>query len=687
MSSLQNRDLLIVIQGTNFCNLNCKYCYVPNRTDKSVMSDSILERTLETILKSEMLLNFPGVTLCWHAGEPLSAGKEFYNKVVKATLKYNINKIKVKHNIQTNATLIDQEWCNFFQQNDFQVNVSIDGPEFIHNRSRLTWKGRGTHKQVMRGINTLKRNKFPITSISVLSPFSLDYPEELFEFFYLNEFSNVCFNFEETDGNNELSSYFQRTQNELNILSKKFQDFFSKFYDIWLLNNMPFRVREFKNKREQILLLSQNNSKHVKNTENIPFQIITISKDGDISTFSPELISGVPTDSKKFIIGNVLNINSLDELSYSPRFLEIAKEIDDGIEKCARNCSYFNFCGGGSPSNKYFENGSFNSSETLYCHFHQKIVTDVVIDKMKSHEKLLQGVSICNKSFQENRALSITINNGTKPVVDVLKSNELGNKAYEKTAIVPSLNWRSLSGEENNILFSDKNWMQERMISIITLPSIIINPVLKILEDYSDSMPSKIVNQFVDNSSQKDVQNLLSYIKTTFHGENEGFEPQYLRTNQITFPTCTTNKETNLLIGLHLDSWDRKAFNKRSSARNRLCINLGKTTRYLLFINQTLRQISYMVNIPLGKQDHYENNPTHLLKAFMEQNPKYPVIKVAIEPGQAYIAPTENIIHDGCYSDESNLDISWTFLGYFSPRNYQKGTEIVINKEKVLAKI
>ena len=85
----------------------------------------------------------------------------------------------------------------------------------------------------------------------------------------------------------------------------------------------------------------------------------------------------------KFILGNVLTDN-LASVCNSKKFQQIYQDITKGVNKCRQNCEYFGVCGGGAGSNKYWENGSFNSAETQACRYRTKIVTDVVLEALEN---------------------------------------------------------------------------------------------------------------------------------------------------------------------------------------------------------------------------------------------------------------------------------------------------------------
>lgn len=119
--------------------------------------------------------------------------------------------------------------------------------------------------------------------------------------------------------------------------------------------------------------------------------------------------------------------------------------------------------------------------------------------------------------------------------------------------------------------------------------------------------------------------------------------------------TVTWDQQANKYIGLHFDSWDRLPIEERQLSSNRICFNLGKQDRYLLFINLSVLAIYSLVKDP---------QINSLKNTFLQAYPDYPVIKVRISPGEGYIAPTENIIHDGCSLQRNSPDLHLTIRGY-----------------------
>src|SRR5262245_10027159 len=185
---------LLVLQPTPFCNINCSYCYLPDRQSTRRMSPDTLDQTFRWVFDSG-LAREPFVLL-WHAGEPLVLPVSFYETAADLLRRRNVAAVPVLQSFQTNATLIDARWCAFLRRPDVPLGVSVDGPDFLHDRHRRTRRGGGTFDRVLRGIHLLHAHGIPFEVITVLTADSLGYPDELFDFYQVNGIGSVGFNVE-----------------------------------------------------------------------------------------------------------------------------------------------------------------------------------------------------------------------------------------------------------------------------------------------------------------------------------------------------------------------------------------------------------------------------------------------------------------------------------------------------------
>lgn len=365
---------LLVVQPTPFCNLDCDYCYLPNRDDRSRLSMEILELALERVLESPF---FGGpFTLLWHAGEPLTAGIPFYDQaaaVITAVLeRHHLPADTVTQAVQTNATVIDQAWCDCFRRHGIQVGVSMDGPAFLHDVHRRTRTGLGSHAAMMRGIDWLKRCGIPFHVISVLTADGLDHADAIFDFFVENGIQLVGFNMEETEGENARSSL------EIPDAEQRYVAFLQRFWQRLQQQPDALRLREF----DGVTSLACGEERLSNTDMNWPFVIVNVDVNGNVSTFDPELLSVKTREFGDFSFGNV-RTGSLVSLLENEKFQRVEAQLRAGVERCRQTCSYFGLCGGGAGSNKYWEHGTFDCTVTQACRYRTQLVADVVLEGME----------------------------------------------------------------------------------------------------------------------------------------------------------------------------------------------------------------------------------------------------------------------------------------------------------------
>lgn len=183
--SFQNQPFSLVIKPSgSVCNLNCTYCYYlekENLYEKAGtirMSTEVLEEFVKQYIEAQPI---PIVNFVWQGGEPCLMGISFYKKAIEFQKKY-ANGRQIENALQTNGTLLNEEWCRFFYDNNFLIGISIDGPEELHDQYRITRAGKPTFAKVMRGINLLKKYRVEFNTLTVISKHNSEFPLEVYRF-------------------------------------------------------------------------------------------------------------------------------------------------------------------------------------------------------------------------------------------------------------------------------------------------------------------------------------------------------------------------------------------------------------------------------------------------------------------------------------------------------------------------
>ncbi len=170
------------------CNLACTYCYYLEKSHlyrqeepsgRFTMSDELLERFIKEYIESQTM---PQVLFTWHGGETLMRPLAFYKRVVELQRKYARGRT-IDNSLQTNGTLLTDEWCRFFKENNWLVGVSIDGPQEFHDEYRRNKQGMPSFQKVMRGIALLNKHGVEWNALAVVNDFNADYPLDFYHFF------------------------------------------------------------------------------------------------------------------------------------------------------------------------------------------------------------------------------------------------------------------------------------------------------------------------------------------------------------------------------------------------------------------------------------------------------------------------------------------------------------------------
>ena len=164
----------------SICNLACEYSYYLEKgklypeVKNHIMSEQLLEKFIKEYLECQTM---PQVLFTWHGGETLMRPISFYKKALELQRKYGRGR-QIDNCIQTNGTLLNDDWCRFFKENNFLVGVSIDGPQEFHDEYRRNKQGLPSFYKVMKGIELMKKHGVEYNAMAVVNDYNVDYPLE-----------------------------------------------------------------------------------------------------------------------------------------------------------------------------------------------------------------------------------------------------------------------------------------------------------------------------------------------------------------------------------------------------------------------------------------------------------------------------------------------------------------------------
>ena len=335
----------VVLQPTTLCNLDCTYCYLPFRARNDRMSPEVAAAVAESV--NPWAAADERFSVVWHGGEPLAAGRAALGALMDPF-------VGVEHHVQTNATLIDDAWCEFFAERAVRVSVSVDGPE-ERNGERVNRAGAPAFPAVMRGIETLQRHGVPFSALCVVARPEPGLAARLYEFFLGLGCDVLGINIEEQEGVNARANDFP---------ADAVRTFWAELVAAWRLDpRIHVREIEWTLRYAGAVLAGRADGVLPGALDPIP----TIAADGRVFLLSPELAGFTDERYGDFSSGSVLTTPLAEILAGAATSAAWVPEYLRGVEACRAGCPYFGFCGGAHAANRYFELGRFDGTETNHC--------------------------------------------------------------------------------------------------------------------------------------------------------------------------------------------------------------------------------------------------------------------------------------------------------------------------------
>ncbi|MCF6176229.1 MAG: anaerobic sulfatase maturase [Victivallaceae bacterium] len=324
---------LLVKPASFGCNLRCTYCFYLVKEQLYAGQHTMTDAILEQMISSFMAVPMPNYSFGWQGGEPTIMGLDFYKRAIKLMQQYGRSGKAVSNGLQTNGTLLDDEWGKFLHQYNFLVGISIDGPEKIHNLNRFTINGDGSHQAVMNGLNVLKRHNVEHNVLTLVSSANAEHPLEIYDYLKtlgLNYHQYIeCIEF---DSNNELMPFA--------VKPEQWGEFLCQIFDEWYKNDhRTVSVRLF----DSILVRMVDNNPNVCAMAEDCRQYFVVENNGDV----------YPCDffvSPEMKLGNILG-DDWKSLYESQLYKDFGARKAQRHDKCAQ-CQYLMLCNGCCPKNR-----------------------------------------------------------------------------------------------------------------------------------------------------------------------------------------------------------------------------------------------------------------------------------------------------------------------------------------------
>lgn len=356
-------NLSAIIMPTMACNLACDYCYILDK-QPGVMSRSLLERTLSEVLE----YNDPALRtdVYWHGAEPLLVGIDFYRHAC-SYIHERYPEHDVSHHVQTNGTLLNDDWFDFFISEKITTGVSLDGYKDLHDAYRKSRDGRGSFDLVLDNVMAARKKKLYFDALCVVTRRTLGHEDELFDFFYQNK---IAFGVEPLIPETEWAA------KELSITPEEYARVVIRLFDRWLYQ-AERRIDVVMPAYHFAWAVMTGDNSYCTFAESCARKYITVAPDGQV--YSCIMFASHP----EMAFGN-LTKSSLKEILESPVREEFLKPRAALIKEC-QECKWLSLCQAGCPYHAFVETGSIMERDS-FCTSYRLVfqhVYDTLMNQME----------------------------------------------------------------------------------------------------------------------------------------------------------------------------------------------------------------------------------------------------------------------------------------------------------------
>ncbi|WP_067515751.1 anaerobic sulfatase maturase [Endozoicomonas ascidiicola] len=346
------------------CNMACDYCFYleksklfqnptldkhkPDHHKITAMSDEVLRGYIKQFIASQ---DRSVIDFAWQGGEPTTAGLAFFEKVIKYQQKFSQGK-QINNSIQTNGLLLNDQWCSFLKDNNFLVGVSVDGPEKIHDKYRLSSGGKTTFSRVMKGIEHLKKHDVEFNTLTVVNNINAKQPLEVYRF--LKDIGSTFQQFipivEQTqiDTPDPIlifpSDHSEKSLMPFSVDGEEYGDFMITIFDEWVRNDVGrFYIQLFESTLASWFGVNSSLCLFQKECGDC----LVVERNGDIYSCDHYVYP-------EYRLGNLLD-TKLNKMVESKQQKKFALEKSNVGTTC-QQCQYLFACHGGCPKHRIHPN-------------------------------------------------------------------------------------------------------------------------------------------------------------------------------------------------------------------------------------------------------------------------------------------------------------------------------------------
>ena len=359
------------------CNLACKYCYYLEKNklyptaQRHLMSDEMLEQFTREYIEAQTMNQ---VLFTWHGGEPLLRSIDFYRKALSLQQKYAGGR-RIDNVIQTNGTLLTDEWCEFFAQNHWLVGISIDGPQPYHDHYRLTAAGKPSWKKVMQGIKLLKKHGVEWNAMAVVNAYNVNHPLEFYRFFKENgcqflQFTPIVERLTRHEDGRTLASLADKDEislSEASVAPEQWGYFLCAIFDEWVRKDVgKIFVEIFDCTLANWMGISPGICAYSKECGHAG----VMEHNGDVYSCDHFVFP-------EYKLGNIRD-HSLIDMLYGEQQQEFSRLKHSSLPRQCKECDMEFACHGECPKNRFMKDKYGDSGLNYLCpgyyHYYQHVV-------------------------------------------------------------------------------------------------------------------------------------------------------------------------------------------------------------------------------------------------------------------------------------------------------------------------
>ncbi len=334
------------------CNLDCEYCFYLDKeklypeTRSFRMNDEVLENYVKQYIEAQEINE---VTFAWQGGEPTLMGVDFFRQAIRYQQKYRRPGMQIQNSFQTNATLLDDEWGEFFKRNRFLIGVSIDGPPEIHDKYRYDKRGRPSSEQVIRGLRILQEHKVDYNILCVVNKHNAEYPKEVYHYF--KELGAEFMQFIPA-----VENFGGKNVSPRSVTARQYGKFLCAVFDEWVVNDIgKIFVQIFDVALEA--WLGYNPSLCVFNET--CGDALAIEHNGDLYSCDHFV-------TPDYHVGNIAE-NTIQEMVDSTFQRKFGTDKRDTLPEYCRSCEVKFVCNGGCPKNRFIKTPTGEDGLNYLC--------------------------------------------------------------------------------------------------------------------------------------------------------------------------------------------------------------------------------------------------------------------------------------------------------------------------------